>query len=170
MKKRKKEEKKKKDKMNKAIYYIITAYLIVTSCDPNRLYEQNLNIPKDKWEQLNLIEFRPEIKDTVSPDHIYINIRNTGEYPFSNLFLFVTTYSPLGYSIKDTFECTLADEKGKWLGKGFGNIWSNQILYKKYVKFPFPGTYTFEYQQAMRTEELPGIIDVGLRIEKVNLK
>ena len=62
----------------------------------------------------------------------------------SNLFLFIKISSPLGYSVKDTFECKLADEKGKWLGKGFGNVWNHQLLYKQNIRFPYPGTYSFE--------------------------
>ena len=156
--------------MNIYKYFVLISFLLIISCDPNRVYEDNTNIEKNKWLQQNSIEFQVDIKDTVSAHNIYVNIRNTGKYPMSNIFLFIKTSSPLGYSVIDTFNCILADEKGKWLGKGFGNIWNNRFLYKKNVKFPIPGTYTFRYEQAMRKEELLGIVDVGLRIEKVIFK
>ena len=66
----------------------------------------------------------------------------------------------------DTLECILADEKGKWLGTGIGDIYDNQIPFKKNVLFPKKGKYKFEIEQGMRTDIVPLIMDIGLRIEK----
>ena len=140
---------------------------IITSCDPNRIYEEYIEIPDGIWNRYNMVKFSVNVSDTLTPHNVYVNIRNTGLYTKSNLFLFITITSPDGTSIRDTFECILADEKGRWLGKGLGDIVDNQILYKKNVLFPNPGTYTFEYEQAMRIENLPFIMDVGLRVEKL---
>jgi gliding motility-associated lipoprotein GldH len=95
-------------------------------------------------------------------------VRNTSLYPMSNLYLFITTIAPSGHSIRDTVEVILADEKGKWLGSGLGDIWDLQQLYKENVRFAQQGRYIFEYEQAMRTEKLPFILDVGLRVEKAD--
>ena len=64
----------------------------------------------------------------------------------------------------------LADEKGKWLGKGFGYIRDNRIPYKRNIRFPFKGYYKFEIKQAMRTDDLKGISSIGVRIEKSNIE
>ncbi len=147
-----------------AVVFVIT---LMASCNFNRVYEKNKNITDDVWNHDEVLTFEVPVKDTLSPHNIYINIRNTGKYPRSNLFLFITTTSPMDYSVKDTFECVLANKEGRWLGKGFGNVWSHRIIYKKHVRFPFRGYYTFEIEQAMRIEKLPGITDAGIRIEKV---
>jgi gliding motility-associated lipoprotein GldH len=89
-------------------------------------------------------------------------------YPFSNLYLFITTTAPSGDFVKDTVDVILADEKGKWKGRGLGDIWDLQQLYKQNVRFAQRGTYHFEYVQAMRMEKLPFILDVGLRVEKAD--
>ena len=62
----------------------------------------------------------------------------------------------------------LADERGQWLGDGMGDIWDNRILFKKDFKFPQTGKYRFELEQAMRINPLPGIMDVGMRIERAD--
>jgi gliding motility-associated lipoprotein GldH len=143
----------------------VTAFLVF-SCDPNRVYEKNIRIPDGIWDRNNIVNFEVVVEDTISPHNLYINVRNTSMYPVSNLYLFVTTIAPSSHSIKDTVQIILADEKGKWLGKGLGDIWDNQQLYKENVRFAQKGKYVFEYEQAMRLEKLPYIIDVGLRIEK----
>ncbi|KPK87261.1 MAG: hypothetical protein AMS27_02880 [Bacteroides sp. SM23_62_1] len=146
--------------------HIILFTIVFHSCDPDRVYEKNIRIPDGIWERNNPIRFEVIIQDTISPHNLYINIRNTGLYPVSNLYLFITTTAPSGHSVKDTVEIILADERGKWLGKGLGDIWDLQKLYKQNVRFAQKGMYVFEYEQAMRIEKLPFILDAGLRIEK----
>lgn len=94
-----------------------------------------------------------------------ISLRNDNDYPYSNCFLFVNTISPKGIIIHDTIEFSLADEHGKWLGHGFGGVWSTEF-YKKNIRFPVKGPYKIEVIQAMRDEPLVGIMDVSIRIEK----
>ncbi|MBI5217980.1 MAG: gliding motility lipoprotein GldH [Bacteroidia bacterium] len=138
---------------------------LFTGCDKNRIYEENKEIPDGVWDRSNKIKFSVQINDTVNAHNIYANLRNSGEYPYRNIYLFITTSSK-GVTAKDTLECMLADEKGKWYGSGLGDIFDYRVLYKKNVKFPHSGIFTFEFEQAMRMEKLPHIADIGLRIEK----
>jgi len=89
-----------------------------------------------------------------------------GGYKLSNLFVFFTTRAPSGKMERDTVELTLADESGKWLGDGMGDIWDNRILFKNRFRFPEKGIYAFRLEQAMRYDILPQIMDVGIRIER----
>lgn len=147
-------------------FLLIVASL--ASCDRNVVFEKNIQIPENKWEMSNTIKLDAEINDTVALHNIYFNIRNAGGYQFSNLYLFFTTHTPKGEQARDTVELTLADDHGKWLGDGSGDIWDNRILFKRNFRFPEAGMYHFELQQAMRINPLPQIMDAGLRIEKVN--
>jgi gliding motility-associated lipoprotein GldH len=154
--------------MRCAFVLSLVSVLILTSCDPARVYEKNVKIPNGIWQRDNRVRFELVVEDTISAHNLYVNIRNTSLYPMSNLYLFITTTAPSGHSVRDTLEVILADEKGKWLGSGLGDIWDLQQLYKKNVRFAQRGKYSFEYEQAMRTEKLPFILDVGLRVEKAD--
>lgn len=144
----------------------IIAVLLSAACDQQRVYEKNTEIPEYIWDKDHVLKFSVDISDTISVHNIYINVRNASGYQFNNLFLFVTTRAPKGGVVKDTVELTLADDNGRWLGNGLGDIWDNQIPYKKNVRFPYKGVYIFELQQAMRVTRLPFIMDAGIRIEK----
>lgn len=157
----------KKQKSTVFSTLFLLSILFFSSCDESRIFEQNQVIPEAGWEQNNILKFDVDIKDPSTPANFYINVRNADGYPYSNLFLFIKTTFPNNKVSNDTLECVLADEKGKWLGSGMGDIYDNQIPFKRNVKFPLPGTYHFEIQQAMRTDNIPLIMDVGLRIEKV---
>lgn len=142
-------------------------FLFLLSCNSARVYEKYIKIPGELWNRYNAVKFSVDINDTIAPHNIYINIRHGSYYPRSNLFLFVTTTAPNGNYVKDTIEIILADKTGRWQGKGLGDIWDVQQLYKQNVTFPLTGEYIFEYEQAMRMENLPYILDVGLRVERV---
>jgi len=144
----------------------LSLLLLVFSCDPSRVYEENIKIPEGVWLHEHPIAFEVAITDTITPYNLYINVRNSGMYPMQNLYVFITTTAPSGHSVKDTVQVMLADNKGKWLGKGLGDIWDLQRPYKRNVRFVQTGKYLFEFEQAMRMEKLPFILDVGLRIEK----
>ncbi|MFC2112546.1 gliding motility lipoprotein GldH [Bacteroidota bacterium] len=147
---------------------ILLLILALASCDSNRVYEKNIKIPDGIWYRDNIVQFELQIEDTISSHNLYVNVRNTSFYPMSNLYLFITTKAPSGHSVRDTVELVLADDKGKWLGSGLGDIWDLQQLYKQNVRFAQRGKYSFNFEQAMRTEKLPFVLDVGLRVEKAN--
>ncbi len=139
--------------------------LMLLSCDPGRIFDDMKKIPGNEWRAAEPVTFSMTIDDTLELTNVFIQVRNTTQYPFSNLFLFITTLGPGGQPGRDTLECTLAAPDGKWTGSGRG-LKENRFLLKQGMRWPRKGVYSFEIQQAMRTDPLPGIADVGLRVEK----
>ena len=140
----------------------------ITSCDSSRVFEENKKLEKNEWYQNAPLSFQVPITDTTTQYNVLINVRNAGFYRFSNLYLFINTRFPGGQMQRDTLECILAAPDGRWLGDGLGDIWDNRIMFKQNVKFPQAGEYKFELLQAMRINPLPGIMDAGIRIEKIS--
>lgn len=140
--------------------------LLFLSCDRNRLFEENIVLENQQWPSSQRLTFQCEIPSETTGYNVYLHVRNTPEYPFSNLYLFLTTTFPDGTHSKDTIELTLAGSDGRWLGSGLGSVRFSRFLFKKDVRFPLPGHYRFEFEQAMRTPLLAGISDMGMRIEK----
>ncbi|UPT67560.1 MAG: gliding motility lipoprotein GldH [Sphingobacteriales bacterium JAD_PAG50586_3] len=143
-----------------------TALLLFAACDDSRLFDENKKIEGSKWNSNQPVEFEVEIADTNQAVNAYINLRNTADYQFSNIFLFLTTTFPNGKEAKDTLNCLLADKNGKWMGKGAGDLLDNRIMLKRNVYFNQKGKYKFRLEHAMRVDPLPNITDVGFRIEK----
>ncbi|HSV76179.1 MAG TPA: gliding motility lipoprotein GldH [Bacteroidales bacterium] len=151
----------------KSIFVLaIMALILMPACDRMRVFEDHRRLPSEGWYYADSLIFEAQIKDTVSLHNLYVSVRNTTEYAYSNFFLFLDIEFPDGTKLRDTIECVLADSKGHWTGRGFGRIRSNSFLFRTDVWFPQSGTYTFTMQHAMRTELLTGISDVGLRIKK----
>lgn len=140
--------------------------LIFSSCDTSLVYEKNIAIGIDGWQIENPAEFDLEVADTLLPHNFYINVRNSTDYKYSNIYLFLDTYFPGNQQTRDTIEIILADIKGEWYGKGMGKIKENQVMLQKNFVFPMSGTYKFKIEQGMREEALLGIEDIGIRIER----
>lgn len=140
----------------------------LASCDRKKVYESYRELHPKGWNKDSLAVFNVQLTDTTNIHNLYINIRNKGTYPYSNLYLFLTVGSPDGTSLTDTIEVTLADPSGKWKGSGIGSLFDNQILYKSGVFFPHSGNYSFTLKQGMRDNLLEGIRDIGIRIERAN--
>ncbi len=149
------------------LFSALCIFVVCSSCDRNMVFEQHNTIPGETWNYRDSIHYDVTIADTAGIYNIYLNIRNTGEYPYSNIFLFIDVKSPAGASVRDTFEIPLADKRGVWYGKGTGSVFSLQVPYKTTIKFPYPGIYQFDIQHAMWNKNLDGIADVGIRVERV---
>jgi len=145
---------------------LIPGMLALTSCGPDTLYVKNIPIDRAGWPADQFITFQVPVEDLAGVYMIYLQVRNDGRYENSNLWLFVTTHSPTGATLRDTIECRLSDEEGRWLGRGSGGRYSLEIPYRYRVRFPEKGTYLFEIEHGMRTRLLQHVTDLGLRIEK----
>lgn len=155
------------------ILFLAAAILGAAACNRNVVYTEYERFDEATgWAKSHQPTFSFDNPDTNQLYDVYINVRNAESYPFRNLFMFLHTTDPKGVKTTDTIECVLADDKGKWLGSGMGDLYDNSIIYKKNTRFRHLGTYKFAYEQAMRygdknvIDPLPLIMDVGLTIEK----
>lgn len=153
--------------MLRILFLAIPLLVILSSCDPDRIYENNIRVPQNGWSVSENVSFEVPITDSVALSNFYINLRHTEDYKFSNLYLFIDTYVPQGQHARDTIELILADKTGKWYGEGFGKIKEYQVLIRQGVVFPVTGLYNISIQHGMRESDLQGIEDVGIRFERM---
>jgi len=153
--------------MTKLKLLVITAItsMLIAACSDNYVYNGYVTMPHERWHADSLASFRVPVSDTITFYNLFVNVRNTTDYPYQNLYLFINITAPNGASVRDTFECYLADDHGKWLGKGKGKLRDNRFIYRQNIRFSTEGDYTVTLQQAMRVEQLKGISEVGFRVE-----
>lgn len=147
---------------------------VLTGCSEPPVFQADVPIADGAWDRAYKPSFTFLVQDSVSKHDVYIDVRHTGDYPYSDLFLFVDLQGPGGRAIRDTVECLLADPTGKWYGKGQGFIFADRyqahVLYKLGDRFPAGGEYTITLEQAMRTATLPGVLDVGVSVTRSKRK
>ncbi len=154
--------------IRKTKFYLLLLVLSVsfTSCNKNVVFSEYKTLKDGQWYAKEKAVFDLEITDTQTLNNIYLMIRHSEAYPYNNVFLFVTTKYPDGKTLTDTMEVVMANEKGEWLGSGMGDIYDFKVPIKKNVRFPLGGKYQFSFEQGMRVDPLPMILDFGFEIEK----
>ena len=125
------------------------------------------------WGQDETVEFKVPQLDSLKKYNLFLNIRNTNEYNFNNIFLIVSMNFPHGKTVTDTLEYRMANPDGSWMGQGIGDVKENKLWYKENVSFFEDGIYSITINQAMRNNgavegvtKLEGITDVGVSVEE----
>ncbi len=148
---------------------------LITSCDSKAMFDIYKSVP-NQWHKDSVASFNFKAPDTTRNYDLFVQLRNTNDYKFSNLFLIVELNYPNGKAVKDTLEYKMAAPNGELLGKGFSDLKENKLWFRGFKKpfhFEEQGDYTINIQHAMRNngevngvENLEGITDIGFRVEQ----
>ncbi len=157
-------------KMNSKLVGLISLVLLISACQNTDVFLKYKTIPLQGWSKDSIYTFEVPITDASLAYNVFINVRNRGEYPHQNLWLFVQKISPDSIVSNDTINFYLADQRGKWLGSGVGSVYEMPVIYQRNFHFPKAGKYSFEIVQGMRDTVLIGINDIGMRVEKAGSK
>lgn len=148
--------------------FVINPLLVFlfTSCNSNVVYDENKTVDSESWKADDKIFYEFDVKNTSNKYKMALNVRNTTDYPYNNIYFFMKTILPDGSITRtDTIECYLAYPDGTWKGKGSFDVKDNRFWIAKNVEFKQKGRYVFEIYQATSDSSLVGIRDVGLHIE-----
>ncbi len=148
------------------IFLAVTGF---TSCqDTQTITDNNFEITGRNWSYTEKVQVPVIIENPDLQYNLYVNLRLTSKYKYSNIFLLIHITGPDGKKITERKEFVLALPDGEWLGSGSGNLYSYQIPFKENYKFPVKGNYVVELEQNMRDNPLDYVSDAGVRVEKVN--
>lgn len=153
-------------KNNWSFIFVAIVATFFLHCDSARIVDENVEILNSAWAIEDKKSFSFDISKLDTLYDVSVNLRHTSKYAYRNIYLFVEMTSPSEKYFVDTVEIMLSDPKGKWTGKGIGNIWQNQVKLLEGVKMLETGTYNVSVTQGMRHDTLFEITDVGIRVEK----
>ncbi|MCD7936877.1 MAG: gliding motility lipoprotein GldH [Tannerellaceae bacterium] len=134
------------------------------SCDDQVIYNHFESIDKSIWEKKKALSFIFDIQDTTQPYHVILEIRNSNLYPYQNLILGRQVIYQDSLLHQDTLNITLADQYGRFLGKGISLFETDYPLYRNH-HFIQSGTYQLHFYHLMYRESLPGMHEIGIRLE-----
>jgi gliding motility-associated lipoprotein GldH len=139
------------------------------SCTKINVFEKNVAFKDHAWQSIVKPVIVFNISDTASLYNLYIVLRHSDAYDFNNVWIKCTVVTP-GDTIRKSrnYNLPLASNDKGWLGTGMDDIFEHRVLIQPNTKFTRPGEYQFLLEQIMRQDPLENILNVGMRIEKVN--
>lgn len=145
--------------------FLVFSIGFLSSCEDNQaILDVNTKLEKHNWSYSEKVKVPFTIDATEIPYDLYLNLRHTSDYQYSNIFLLIHIIGPDGKRTSERKEFKLALPDGEWLGSGSGNIYSYQILFKENYRFKLKGKYLIELEQNMRDNPLNHVTDAGIRI------
>lgn len=148
---------------------LFTFYLI--SCTKIGVFEKTAPIPSQSWSYTNRPLFTFTITDTSAAYNIYIVLRHTDAYNYNNIWLTLGSQAP-GDSMRfQNINLELGNDTKGWEGRGMDDIYEvRKGITPGPVPFTKAGSYTFTIAHIMRENPLKHILNVGVRVEKSDLK
>lgn len=138
--------------------------LSLASCREQSLIDENKAIHERRWFREQEPIFTVKVDSPTTAYDLFLNIRNSVNFQFSDLFLEVEQRNPDSTRINYVVKIKMTNGEGLWIGKGSGNLYSQQVRFLSDYHFPDSGMYTFKVKQNMRANPVEGIHDVGIRI------
>ncbi len=153
--------------MNRFLFLLLGFYfLLTTACKQTELYERLEPVPGGEWKSSYQPSFTFDITDTLAAYNVYVTIRHTNSYGYNNIWLESSLQLPADTVLTQKLDLRLANSEG-WLGTGMDDVFETRVpVTSRPQRFPSAGAVTFKLKQIMRQDPLPGILQVGMRIEK----
>ena len=149
--------------MRKYIFFL--SVILMGACQSPAVFEKYEEQPDEVWNRYHIVEFTADIPDS-GQYIVKLCLRHTTDYEMANLWCFVSTRSHGQEQLSDTVNLKIAEPDGRWLGKGKSIKTLEQPINRNPVTLP-QGNVIFRIEQGMRMEEMAGVKDVGIKIEKV---
>ena len=152
---------------NKLIIGFFVVFTFLSSCNEGEVYYRFQPVKNNNWDKQTTFDF---LLDSLSVDpnkqyDIMLEIVNSNQYPYQNIWLFVQQNMTDTAFVTDTIEIKLADSHGKWLGKGSAGLYQLSVPYKTSVALDSTRAYLIRIRHGMKDNSLKGIEKVGVLVK-----
>ena len=132
------------------------------------MFERLEPVPGGQWKSSFIPGFTFNITDTTVAYNVYVTVRHTNDYAYNNIWLQSTLQLPGDTLLTQKLDVKLAGADG-WLGVGMDDIFETRYkVTPRPQGFPKSGPVTFTLRQIMRQDPLPGVLQIGMRVEKAS--
>jgi gliding motility-associated lipoprotein GldH len=150
-------------------YTVITlvACLFLTGCQRTSVYHHSVSIPTQGWDQNGTLYFNDSLRNNVPEKlHLQVELRHNNLYPYQNLWIYLRIRTSEGINRFDSINWTLTKPNGRWIGDGWGSMYSmtHQLpdlsIRKKFgVRW-----FSIEVQHGLKNPTLNGIETIGVHL------
>jgi len=148
----------------KNIFYVFTFSLLLTSCGPDFLLNEEREVLSESWQYEDLKFFDVSINDVSLKYNLHLLVTHSKEYDYENVYMKIHTKFPTKDKREEQITIQLANKRGEWEGKCNSSSCTVKVFLLESFKFPEKGDYTFSFEQFTRDSELVGIEKLHLQL------
>jgi gliding motility-associated lipoprotein GldH len=140
--------------------------LLLTSCDRvYREYDKD-SFPTYTWKNGQEVTFNPVIEDVTKSYELVLGLRHVYGLKIRTLAINVRQISPSGKESSKEYQVKLIDDRGEYIGSCGGDLCDIEVAVESGVKFDEGGKYKYIVTHNMPLDRIPGIMEVGLIINR----
>lgn len=143
--------------------------LLSSSClSPEKQYHSYRSMPSCQWVWGDTLLFVPSLNDSLSRYRYSVEVRHDNSYPYRQLTvaLSVAHQDDSIVCYADTLSCLLSNARGVWQGQGWGNLFVSSHPGRTFT-IPRSGKYLLRLSHLMQRDTLPGLFNVGIKLDRV---
>lgn len=144
----------------------IFAFISLLSCSHKEVYYEFAEIPQNQWNKNSKICFDLDSLSVIASQTYKVDIEITHnlDYAYKTLWLYLDQNFQDSIVMRDTLECVLTTENGKWKGCGNGPTRQLSVLYKTGINLDPTKQMKICIHHSMQDLHLKGIEKIGLKI------
>ena len=150
---------------NKWRYWLLGSFLFY-ACGNTSIYQAFTSLEHSQWPASSVLDFSFQVEDETRPYDIYLLVKNTQDYPYQNLYVTYYLEGAAHHLLREELKnYPLFDIKtGRPRGKGWIKSKRHEFLLINGYYFSQPGLYTLKLEHFMRTDYLPGLQTIGVKV------
>jgi len=151
------------------LYMVACVAVLLTACDRRTVYDHYEHTPLNGWEKNDTLVFETDPIEHTGRYMEEIGIRINGDYPFMGLNLVVEQMVlPSEEAHTKSLTCQLVDERGNAKGRGVSHY--QYMFHLTTLRLNRGDRLRVAVRHDMKREILPGISDIGIRLQKTEAR
>ncbi|HRY99656.1 MAG TPA: hypothetical protein P5550_11435 [Bacteroidales bacterium] len=156
----------------KHIQIILLTALLAFACQRGPVFEEMKNLPQQNWIRFNTLWYSYTPSNHDDAYTLSLVVRYTDAVAFNKLLVMGTIHSPSGEMRFREYSLPLRDADGMADGSAVSatgvqpKVYEKRLVLREELVFTDPGEYRFEIENLMDKYDSPGIIAVGVVVEK----
>ena len=136
-----------------------------TACHYYKKYDKE-SFPTYTWKEGQEIIFHPTIDDTNTSYQLTLGIRHLFGFQPSSIGIRVKSIAPSGREVTKEYDFQIRNANKKYIGTCGGDLCDLETAVDNDIRFEEKGQYTFILTPVLNTEKVPGVMEIGLILDK----
>ena len=148
----------------KLMIYILI--FLMSSCDNNIHYNYFEKFNNNSWNRFSELNFEFPVNESGIEYNIYLLIKFDESFSYDKLLINTAFYTPSGEERFTKYDIKVKDKNGEFIGEKQDDQIELKFSLRKDFRFSKDGICKLEVENRMTKIETPGIIGIGIVVEK----